>query len=96
MNNHMQLLSEFFKTIQEDPRINATHISIYAALMNCWQEHLFQNPISIFSYQVMKLAKISGSATYHKSIKELHEYGYIKYVPSFNHFLGSQVYIQNL
>jgi hypothetical protein len=94
--HHMQSLSDFFKAIQEDPRINATHISIYAALMNCWQEHLFQNPISIFSYQVMKLAKISGSATYHKSIKELHEYGYIKYVPSFNHFLGSQVYIQNL
>jgi len=41
----------------------------------------------------MELAKISGVATYHKTIRELHEYGYIKYQPSYNRFSRSRIYI---
>jgi hypothetical protein len=92
----IQSLSGFLTAIEDDPRINVTHISIYVALLKRWHEHQYENPVSVFSHEVMKLAKISGSATYHKSIKELHEYGYIKYTPSYNHFLGSLVYILNL
>jgi hypothetical protein len=33
----------------------------------------------------MELCKISASSTYHKTIRELHEFGYIEYRPSFNH-----------
>jgi hypothetical protein len=39
----------------------------------------------------MKLAHVSSSATYHKAIKQLQEFGYIHYVPSYNHFSGSQI-----
>src|SRR6266487_2593403 len=60
-------LSEFLTAIEHDPRINAIHISIYAALVKQWHEHQYKNPVSVFSHEVMKLSKISGSATYHKS-----------------------------
>ncbi|CAN5580530.1 transcriptional regulator [soil metagenome] len=43
----------------------------------------------------MEISKISGKATYHKVIRELHNFGYIKYEPSFNYFRGSLVYMFN-
>ncbi|GAA4339606.1 hypothetical protein [Flaviaesturariibacter amylovorans] len=86
------LFVQFFKAVREDPRIAPVHISLYTALYGLWAEKGFQNPVSVFSKEVMPLCKISGSATYHRSMRELHQYGYIQYVPSYNHFLGSLIY----
>lgn len=86
-------LIEFFMSIREDPRINPVHISLFMAIMQHWNENNCKNPVRIFSKDLMQLAKISGVATYHRSIKELNEYGYIKYEPSFNHFHGSLIYL---
>jgi hypothetical protein len=88
-----ELLQIFFETIKSDPRIGPIHISLYSALYLQWKENKYENPIYIFSKELKPYCKISGSATYHRSIRQLHEYGYIRYVPSFNHCLGSLVYI---
>ena len=85
-------LSDFFIAIERDPRISITHIGIYAALLQYWKEHQYANPIQVFSYEIMHIAKISASATYHKSIRDLSEYGYIKYEPSFKRNQGSKIY----
>ncbi|HEX8333918.1 MAG TPA: hypothetical protein VF622_14965 [Segetibacter sp.] len=89
----LKLLSYFFLAIENDPRISITHIGIYAALLQYWKEKDYCNPVQAYSYQIMKLAKISASATYHKIIRELSEYGYIIYEPSFRRNQGSMVYI---
>ncbi len=86
-------LSEFFAAIEGDPRISITHIGIYAALLQYWTKHNYSNPVRAYSHEIMQLAKISASTTYHKSIRELSEYGYIKYEPSFKRNQGSKVYI---
>lgn len=83
----------FIESVKEDSRINSTHISLYVSLVHQWMAKGKINPLAVYRQDIMSLCKISGTATYHKSIRELHEYGYIKYVPSFNHFLGSLVYI---
>ena len=41
----------------------------------------------------MATAKISGLATYHKCIKDLHAFGYIQYKPSYNPGTTSKVYL---
>lgn len=87
-----KLLSDFFFAIENDPRISITHIGIYAALLQYWSEHHFENPVHVFSYDIMRIAKISASTTFHKAIRELSEYGYIKYEPSFKRTKGSKVY----
>jgi hypothetical protein len=87
-------LINFFTSIQEDPRINTVHISLFMAIVHHWNKNDCKNPIRVFGKDLMQLAKISGVATYHKSIRELHEYGYIKYIPSFNHFSGSLIFIK--
>ncbi len=85
-------LSDFFHAISSDPRISITHIGIYSALLQYWCEHSFENPIHVFSYEIMRIAKISASSTYHKSIRDLSSYGYIRYEPSYKRNRGSKVY----
>jgi len=92
-STQIELVSNFIESVKEDPRINTAHISLYVSLVSYWYANSQKNPLCVFSRDIMPVCKISGPATYHRSIRELHEYGYIKYVPSFNHFLGSLVYI---
>ena len=89
----IEQLTEFYSAILNDNRINARHISLYMALFECWNKNNFQNPVHITRHMIMPLAKISGIATYHKCIKELNSYGYIKYLPSFHPGIQSQVYL---
>ena len=91
--DQLKSLSDFFNAIAGDPRISITHIGIYAALLQYWSQHNFENPLKAYSHQIMQLAKISASTTYHKSIRELSEYGYIKYEPSYKRNQGSKVFI---
>lgn len=88
-------LSDFFEAIKKDGRISITHIGIYAALLQYWKEGNFCNPMTAFSHDIMVIAKVSSSATYHKCIRELNEFGYIRYEPSFSRNSGSNIYITN-
>src|SRR5437867_444342 len=89
----LQSLSKFFAAIENDPRISITHIGIYAALLQYWKKHEYNNPVQVQSREIMELAKISGRATYFKVIKGLNEYGYIRYEPSFKRNQRSKVYL---
>ena len=89
----LQPVANFFTAIEVDSRIGPSHISLYMALVKLWGEMGFRNPVPIFSRDVMPLCKISGVATYHKCIRELHEFGYIRYVPSYYRFSKSLVFM---
>lgn len=84
-------LSAFYQAASADRRIGACHISLYMALFHLWQVNGFRNPVLISRAEVMPAAKINGRATYHKCMKELQEYGYIEYAPSFNPAIKSRV-----
>ncbi len=88
----LNLLSDFFEAIKSDARIGITHIGVYAALLEYRVERDFTNPIQVFSHEIMSIAKLSSAITYHKCVKELSEYGYIRYEPSFNRMKGSKIY----
>lgn len=86
-------ISRFFSAIKQDSRINSKHISLFMAIVQYWEINSFQTPICVFSRELMKLAKISSVTTYHRSIRELHQYGYLRYEPSFKRSTGSLIYI---
>jgi len=90
--NKSEALSNFFEAISQDGRISITHIGIYAALLQYRLINGFTNPIQVFSRQIMELAKISAPITYHRCIRELSDYGYIRYAPSFSKKEGSTIY----
>jgi hypothetical protein len=84
-------IQDFYLIVQEDPRISPVHISLYMALVELWIRKEYATPFLIFSHDVMPLAKISGVATYFRTIRELNDFGYISYSASFNRFEGSSV-----
>jgi hypothetical protein len=94
--NYIKHLSGFFSKIVHDTDLNPTHVSLYMALFQSWNINRFQNPISITRNEVMRISKIFSKATYHKCVNELHQKGYINYVPSHNPFKGSLVWVIEL
>ena len=93
--NYIKHLAAFFDKVSKDLRFNPTHISLYMSLFQLWNRNLFRSPISISRSELMQISKISSKGTYHKCIKELHNYGYIRYSPSYNPLRGSWVYMFN-
>lgn len=85
-------LSDFFEAIGTDARISITHIGVYAALLQYRIQKDFTNPIQVFSHEIMSIAKLSSAITYHKCVRDLSNYGYIRYEPSFNRTKGSKIY----
>lgn len=86
-------LAIFFEGIRKDYRISITHIGLFAVLVEYWQEHGFSNPIEAYSYEIMPLAKISSSTTYHKCLRDLHHYGYLRYEPSYKRYRRSRIFL---
>lgn len=89
----VKALTTFFSAIKEDHRIGTTHITLYMTLCQFYILNRFTNPIEITRATVMETAKIRGLATYHKCIKDLAEFGYIQYLPSYNPAINSQVFL---
>jgi hypothetical protein len=89
-NGH--ILSFIARTIP-DSRINKGHVSLYVALVYIWSRQNYIGPVLIYSREIMPLAKISSTPTYHTLIRQLSEYGYIRYIPSFYRKKKSSVYI---
>ena len=94
--NYIKHLTGFFEKVSSDFDLNPTHISLYMAIFQLWNQNRFQNPICISRDELMRISKIASYATYHKCVKELDEKDYIKYMPSYNPFKGSTVDVMNL
>jgi hypothetical protein len=76
-----------------DSRITPFHISLYMALFRRWNLNFFKNPVSVSRDELMKLSKIGSVNTYIKCLKELDQFGFIRYQPSYNPHRGSLVYL---
>ena len=90
--NYIKHLSGFFEKIQHDRAIASSQLAIYMALFQCWNKQRFENPIVVIRDEVMRLSKVTSRGTYHRSLKLLDELGYIRYLPSYNPLMGSEVY----
>ncbi len=76
----------------KDLRLQASHVCLYTALFVCWQRAGFCSPFSFTRKQLTAFSKIASIATYHKCIRELDAYQYIRYQPSYHPQKGSLVY----
>ncbi|MBF2709092.1 transcriptional regulator [Flavobacterium soyangense] len=94
--NYIKHLTGFFEKVSTDFDLNPTHISLYMAIFQLWNQNRFQNPIGISRDELMRISKIASYATYHKCIRELDERDFVKYMPSYNPFKGSTLEVLNL
>ncbi|CAL1519118.1 hypothetical protein MMC2321_02863 [Chitinophaga sp. MM2321] len=93
MENQNYLLS-FFSRVEKDYRINKAHMSVYMALYYLWSLQGFKGLLYIYSVQILPIAKISTCGTYYTVMKQLHEYGYLSYEPSFYRKRPSKVNLE--
>lgn len=91
--NYIQHLLAVSEKFFNDDRLGASHISLYYALFHTWNMAKFKNPISIARQEMMRASKIGSANTYTKCLKELAEFNYLKYNPSYNPLQGSTVYL---
>ncbi|MDO3643733.1 hypothetical protein [Mucilaginibacter sp. L3T2-6] len=84
--------SKWIRRMATDGRMLATHVSLFTALFICWHRSEFNSPFAVNRRELMNLSKIASIATYHKCIKELDRFGYIRYQPSYHPKNGSLIY----
>lgn len=89
--NYVRHYNAFFARIENDFRLRPTHLSIYSALFFMWNRCRWKNPISVSRAELMSLSKVGGTSTYYRCMHELHQFGYIVYMPSKDSIMGSLV-----
>ena len=92
----LPVLKGFYDKMKEDHRVGPVHISLYMAIFHLYCLNGFENPVPVSRALLMGMAKIAGLATYHKCIRELHEFGYVKYCPSLDGRVLSSVFLMKL
>lgn len=80
----------------DDKRLTVWHFSIYMTLVLLWHKNQLANPFPISRKSVMELSHVHSFATYHKCIKQLVMFGYIKYNPSYSYYERSSIFINNV
>lgn len=86
-------VTSFLRKATVDKRLKPVHIGLYMGLFLQWAQGRLRNPFPVDRRRAMKLAKISSRVTYHKCIRELHDWGFIHYDPSYDYYRGSYVYM---
>lgn len=92
--NYIRHLNTFFTLVKQDPNLTAAHVSLYMAMFQYWNFNRFQNPFPIQRVSMMQLSKIGSKNTYHRTLKDLHQAGYIFHhsqVSKFQHIKISMV-----
>lgn len=77
--------------IENDARIGPTHVALYMAFYDLWLENNQVDSVDLAVSQVMKKAKILARSTYVGAIRDLHQWGYLVYQPSYNNRIRSRI-----
>ena len=85
----------FLFAVIKDSRITVWHMAALFGIIQLSTDNDISAPIYISRKKVMELSHINNFVTYHKCIKELQEFGYIQYFPSYHPGIGSKVYLSS-
>ena len=89
--NYIKHLNAVFQKFYADKRLNPTHISLYMALFQYWNINRFPKEFYIDRQEIMQLSKIGSKPTYHRCLKQMTTWKYLKYIPSHNPYKGSKI-----
>jgi hypothetical protein len=87
----LQKLTQYISKVVADDRLKPIHIAMAFALCDVWIIEQFQQPYRVSRRVLMQASKIRSKATYHKVIRELQTFGYLKYNPSYHPINASKV-----
>lgn len=93
--NYIRHYKAWRERVVMDRRLTSSHIALYDALFDIWNIERFQNPVRIYRDAVMHRAGIGSPRTYLKCLRNLTEWGYIRYEPSQGPHRASKVHLFN-
>src|SRR4051812_46473194 len=80
--NYIHQLSKFYQQLDKDPRIKPLHIALYMALFQTWNYNFFMHTFVMGRTRLMQMSRIGSKTTFSKVLRELDDFGYLKYQPS--------------
>ncbi len=89
--NYIIHLNAVFERFNNDDRIKQGHITLYLAFFQKWNKEYFKNTLTINRASIMERAKFKSKTTYHNYLKDLNDWDYLDYFPSFHPARGSKV-----
>lgn len=91
--DRLQQLTRYINRMVSDTRLKPVHLSLSLALCHGWIANQFQRPHRVSRRLLMKASRIRSKTTYHKALKDLQAFGYLKYSPSYHPHKASEVVI---
>jgi len=89
--NYIVQLNAAFELFNKDHKIKQGHITLYLAFFQKWNREFFKKTITINREWIMEKAKFKSKTTYHNYLKDLNDWGYLQYYPSYHPARGSKV-----
>ena len=86
-------ITDFMERVSMDARLGPMHVSLYFAMLYGWLLQGCQGGIVVRASELMPLAKIQSPTSFYRCLRQLNEFGYIDYHPSFGLAERSRVYL---
>jgi hypothetical protein len=87
------IIASFMDRVRDDPRISPAHVSLYMAVLHGWSIQGMREPAMFKAPWMMAAARIGGRGLFHRTIRQLHDYGYLRYEPSFKPSEPSRLWV---
>lgn len=84
-------LMKYLSAYMKDPELNIWHLMILTSILSLGYNQKQWERIKVNRGKIMMLSHIRTLPTYHKYFKELQDFGYINYKPSFHPGSRSEV-----
>ena len=88
--NEGQIMNHF-SIFMNDSDLNVWHLAILSAVLNLGYKQGQRRRIKVSRSKIMALSHINTLPTYHKYFKQLQDFGYIKYKPSYHPGCKSEI-----
>lgn len=96
MNINQVIADEFMDYLSvftKDNRLNVWHFSLLIAILYLGYQQHQRMVITVSRSRIMALSHINTLPTYHKYFKQLQDFGYIQYKPSYHPGYRSEIEI---
>lgn len=74
----------FLRDLSNDSRLNVWHLALLYALVQLAYSQNETKIIHVSGSRLMAMAHIKTEPTYYKYFKQIQDFGYIKYIPSYH------------
>ena len=89
----LNIFRGFIESLVSDERVTVWQMGMVLGMVQLANGNKIEDPISISRKKVMLLSHINNLMTYHRCIKDLQDFGYIKYYPSYHPGIRTTVYL---